>query len=1022
MADKVDAPTGSDSGSLAKDNGTGPKAIIKNVDMSEELQQEAVDVASAALEKYNIEKDIAAQIKKEFDKRHGPTWHVVVGKNFGSYVTHGIAVSSVSLPPIARINAPYSWSFLPNTFLSDGPLSYTASVLPDWLSFDPATRTFSGTPSANDGGTPKITVTASTNNSSDSDSASSPLTLCLHIPIEQQFDAKNPSLSSVFVIRNSSSLHGSRPALRVPPKWSFSIGLYYAARQVDGSPLPDWIDFNERAITFNGVTPPPQNLTGPHVVSLKGYSAATVEFDLVVAAHDFSLVTDSLPTINFTLNSAVDFSGVLIDGESVAPSNITSLDIDTYDAGSKTLSGEPPSDFTRGVLPVILTSSVNQTLHTDVALAAVPSFFSTDNLAAIMASPGDTLTFDLDQYFSNNSGLGKGSDVELTAVFDPLESGDYLSFDSGSSTLTGTIPRISPYSHVTHSTSHATLPISLSSSDYKNQHNKSGGHGLSPAARRKLMLGLKIAFGIICGFVGIAIIFAVLRRCTRVPDTAIMGEEGGRAWTADEKRWYGIGIEVNGEKYSPSPPSRGYGWSEGIVTRSSSNQQGDGIGATVSRVLTRTLSNISRNRSPLSPVGHPQSPTMIKKVEFVGKVRATARLVSDKYRRVVSGPKRPTISKPTLILTSERGHDGPSRTDIDGLPLTNPAGLLSVRDLRMGVLDDSAMGQYAPSGLTGTSMTNSPSSSTDARSIPRRRADFAPPKVITTPPEAHLEGTVCRSLDSLADSLATDSSTRTHEAEAVVQRATRAASVLSFPAVHHSESPMVLETARPRLVPFTSAARVPVPKMPSSFFSPDSAAGATTKRVVSQMAKVFRGSQYRESEVPVQALAQVEGESADELTAGIEYVRALGDDGRSSLSSSHHGHGRGGRAPVVPAPRMLARTGERFKFRVPVSAPAPPSPTLNTSTNPKRASLSRPKDLEVRLLSGRPLPKFFRVNLDGVPSGLGARAGDVGRRVVELWGVPVRADCGEYEIGVYAKEGGERVGRVLVEVVERKSG
>ncbi|TFK84878.1 hypothetical protein K466DRAFT_566962 [Polyporus arcularius HHB13444] len=89
MADKVDAPTGSDSGSLPKgDANSGPKAIIKNVDMSEDMQQEAVDVASAALEKYNIEKDIAAQIKKEFDRRHGPTWHVVVGKNFGSYVTH----------------------------------------------------------------------------------------------------------------------------------------------------------------------------------------------------------------------------------------------------------------------------------------------------------------------------------------------------------------------------------------------------------------------------------------------------------------------------------------------------------------------------------------------------------------------------------------------------------------------------------------------------------------------------------------------------------------------------------------------------------------------------------------------------------------------------------------------------------------------------------------------------------------------------------------------------------------------
>ena len=91
MSEKLDAPISSaDPGLGPKDSpSTVPKAIIKNVDMSEEMQQESVDIASAALEKYNIEKDIAAQIKKEFDRRHGPTWHVVVGKNFGSYVTHG---------------------------------------------------------------------------------------------------------------------------------------------------------------------------------------------------------------------------------------------------------------------------------------------------------------------------------------------------------------------------------------------------------------------------------------------------------------------------------------------------------------------------------------------------------------------------------------------------------------------------------------------------------------------------------------------------------------------------------------------------------------------------------------------------------------------------------------------------------------------------------------------------------------------------------------------------------------------
>ncbi|KAI9168240.1 hypothetical protein H9P43_007612 [Blastocladiella emersonii ATCC 22665] len=64
------------------------KAIIKNADMSEEMQQDAVDCATQAMEKYNIEKDVAAFIKREFDKKYNPTWHCVVGRNFGSYVTH----------------------------------------------------------------------------------------------------------------------------------------------------------------------------------------------------------------------------------------------------------------------------------------------------------------------------------------------------------------------------------------------------------------------------------------------------------------------------------------------------------------------------------------------------------------------------------------------------------------------------------------------------------------------------------------------------------------------------------------------------------------------------------------------------------------------------------------------------------------------------------------------------------------------------------------------------------------------
>ena len=64
------------------------KAVVKNADMSEDKQQDAISTSAQALEKFNIEKDIAAFIKKEFDKKYNPTWHCIVGRNFGSYVTH----------------------------------------------------------------------------------------------------------------------------------------------------------------------------------------------------------------------------------------------------------------------------------------------------------------------------------------------------------------------------------------------------------------------------------------------------------------------------------------------------------------------------------------------------------------------------------------------------------------------------------------------------------------------------------------------------------------------------------------------------------------------------------------------------------------------------------------------------------------------------------------------------------------------------------------------------------------------
>ncbi len=84
--------------------GDRAKAVVKNADMAEDMQQEAVDCAKQAMESYNVEKDIAAHIKKEFDKKYSPTWHCIVGRNFGR------CESSRLFIVIAYLTMPIIWS------------------------------------------------------------------------------------------------------------------------------------------------------------------------------------------------------------------------------------------------------------------------------------------------------------------------------------------------------------------------------------------------------------------------------------------------------------------------------------------------------------------------------------------------------------------------------------------------------------------------------------------------------------------------------------------------------------------------------------------------------------------------------------------------------------------------------------------------------------------------------------------------------------------------------------------------
>lgn len=135
-------------------------------------------------------------------------------------------------------------------------LTYSATLaegtaLPTWLSFDPLTRTFSGTPVNSDVGVLNVAVTATdSGNLSTSDTFS--------LTVQNINDA--PTVAAPFADQMGAE---DEPFSFTMPASTFvdqdailGDSLTYRATLADGSPLPAWLSFNPLTRTFSG-TPIP---------------------------------------------------------------------------------------------------------------------------------------------------------------------------------------------------------------------------------------------------------------------------------------------------------------------------------------------------------------------------------------------------------------------------------------------------------------------------------------------------------------------------------------------------------------------------------------------------------------------------------------------------------------------------------------------------------------------------------------------------------------------------------------------
>lgn len=56
--------------------------------MPPELKNQCIRLAQEGLAKYSVMRDIAKNIKKTLDEKHNHAWQCIMGRHFGSYVSH----------------------------------------------------------------------------------------------------------------------------------------------------------------------------------------------------------------------------------------------------------------------------------------------------------------------------------------------------------------------------------------------------------------------------------------------------------------------------------------------------------------------------------------------------------------------------------------------------------------------------------------------------------------------------------------------------------------------------------------------------------------------------------------------------------------------------------------------------------------------------------------------------------------------------------------------------------------------
>ncbi|MDJ0939049.1 MAG: putative Ig domain-containing protein [Woeseiaceae bacterium] len=334
-------------------------------------------------------------------------------------------------------------------------LSYTATlvggaVLPAWLSFDPGTQTFTGTPPNNSNGSIDIEVTAT---DAGGLSASDSFTLTI---ADANFAPEVASPISDVSVAEGDALDFTVPMDTFTDS-DVGDSLTYSAQLSGGGALPTWLEFDAVTRSFTGT--PPNNTNGDIEVEViatdTGGASISDTFTLTVTDTNLAPTVDNLladqgategEALNFAvpgdafsdpdIGDSLTYSARLSDGTAL-PSWLQ------FDALTQTFTGTPPNNTNGNLdIEVIATDSGGLTASDVFTLNIADANFAPTLDNALLdqgATEGAALNFAVPgNAFSDPD---NGDSLSYSArLSDGTALPAWLQFDALTQTFTGTPP------------------------------------------------------------------------------------------------------------------------------------------------------------------------------------------------------------------------------------------------------------------------------------------------------------------------------------------------------------------------------------------------------------------------------------------------------------------------------------------------------------------------------------------------------------------------------------------------------